>query len=240
MKFCNSILFLMIVLGTTYLYAVDTHNVTVNIGGAFNTSIALPNVGVDNSTDQSNKAIGGGYAIEVGYLYLNPGELIQGVDTRAGFGQNFDELEKFNGASVTDRRLKAYLDSTFFYISSTYQLGNKSPSGFFLADIIGLSFGYMGGKTYISLGGGGDVDKDQKSPIGDHFLIGINLPLGLHFISSAGFMIGFRHRVEFAVSPNPEYDYLGKVRKGGIYGTHDSQETFVSYNIHIAVGFVFG
>ncbi len=92
----KSIILLALLMPVLSFAAVGEHNITANIGGAFNAAFTVANDTSDWGGEEAEKDyawdseyLGGGYSVELGYLWLKQGTMVHGVDVRLGFGQNF-------------------------------------------------------------------------------------------------------------------------------------------------------
>lgn len=223
--------------------------VTLNVGGTFNYAQWSPNVGTDQfQKDNTRKYIGGGFNVELGNLSLGGTKTLHGTDTRLSFGMNFDPIYKIGDNSVNlAKGNKMDFNSLFVYISTTYVVGTILNEGRFLVDLFGFNLGYLTGELSSKVSVSGQK-VTTVSKVGSHFLVGVNLPLGIQYIFKNGFILGFRHRLDFAFSTSPEIGspktegdkITVPMNRGGIFGTRDSQFYYMSYNLTFSIGYAFG
>jgi len=215
---------------------VKTHNFTINFGGGydyFKTQLKKKDGVTDSMVDATRaKYNGGGFNVELGYLYYHvlDNAMVYGADTRVGFTATFADLTSFGGVKHDiDVQWNGYSGS----IGSTFQLGrlftgtqlnnSRIKSVRFMADIIGFSLG--GSSLYHS----SSVD---ISRLGSNFNIGFILPGGFQTVFENGFMVGLRHKIDFIVpigKSNLFTDLEGKI----------SSNVF-NYNIYANIGYAIG
>lgn len=205
---------------------ISTHNGTINFGGAFNVMRSAVNTAVGN--EFYSQALGGGFSIELGYLYLHETNIIHGLDTRASVGMNFDYYNMIAGSHLPDV-LSVRFDTIFFQVGTTYQLGLSVNKGRLLFDIIGINIGFLHAKEKIKL----NDESLNDYNYGNNFLLGINLPIGIQYILDNGMMIGFRHRIDLLFS--------GPLKRNAdeTFGTTETERNYIDYNININIGYAF-
>jgi len=246
----NLALFALLLISSGQAYAsVGTHNGTINVGGAFNFATTSSNAPTgQEKKDSTETFLGGGFNVELGYLYLSSGTLIQGFDTRLSFGMNYDGVYQKGGNPVNfPKSMSQSLDTMYFQVGTTYQLGTVLGKGRILVDVLGLNLGIISLKDVLNQ----KVAETESTIIqkgGNAFLIGINLPLGTQYIFDNGFTLGFRHRLDFALGG--ERSGLGGESngttttifydKGSQFGTHNNQKSYLAYNLTFSLGYVFG
>lgn len=232
---------------TSVYSTVGKHNGLISVGGGLNYSTKTPNI---PNNAKSSASLGGGYIIELGYLYLHDTDnFVHGVDTRASFGQNFNKMTSLSGEKVDENFLDIIgvsafdLNSLYFQVGSTYQFGFRRNGGRLMLDILGLNLGYFSGDTKTTYKTG----VTHKDMFGNHFLLGINLPLGINYIFDNGLMLGFRHRLDFTFSNEKVGAKITGTdhtvttpEKGGSFGIHDTQSSYIAYNLAFSIGYVFG
>ncbi len=79
------------------------NGITLNVGGGWNYTTLTPNVSGKTYSelgDYITKAIGGGYNIELGYLWHTEDKVIHAVDSRIGFAQGFNDIYKILSGGV--------------------------------------------------------------------------------------------------------------------------------------------
>lgn len=224
---------------------VGVNNFTFNVGGSFNYSQWMPNIGTSQEKKDAREGqIGGGFSIDLGHLYLSQGSVINGWDTRFSYGMSFDHIYKV-GNSVVD--LPDDIKNRFYSLTvsfgTTYIVGTKMDSGRLLVDILGLNIGYFSGAEELETSANTTVFKK-----GENFLLGLTLPLGIQYIFDNGLILGYRHRLDFAFGESPTRGaavadgnkVTFPVDKGGIFGTKDSQKSFLAYNLTFTIGYAIG
>ena len=234
----------LFLISSAHYGAVGTNNVTIGVGGNFNYTKLSRN---KNQKDLYEEFIGGGFNISVGHLYLsqdlNQGSLIHGMDTKLGFGMNFSPIAKQNGkkVSLVEEQSFGFSDITFS-LGTTYMMGAKVAKGRLMVDVLGINLGYLTGKTKLFLNPLIFIHKT-----GNNFLLGINLPLGIHYIFDNGFSIGFRHRLDFAFGRertgnkfSDSGDTTISTPNGSALGTKDNQASYLAYNLTLDLAYVFG
>ena len=218
---------------------VKTHNLTINFGGGydyFKIQSKKKSGITDGMVDASRaKYSGGGFNIELGYLYYNvlDNDMVYGADTRVGFTATFADLTSFGGISMKTYNAKVQLNGYSGSIGSTFQLGriftgdqlnnSRIKSVRFMADIIGFS---LGGSTLYH---NNSVDKNR---LGDNFNIGFILPGGFQTVFDNGFMVGLRHKIDFVVpvgKSNLFTDLEGK-----------TSSSIVNYSFYANLGYAIG
>ena len=242
-----SILLLSIFFTASAYASIGTHNGLVSIGGGLGYNSTTNNTlnplaGVANGAGY----VGGGYTIELGYLYLkDANSFIHGVDTRLSFGQHFNSQTTADGEKIElPEGVKSSFDTTFFQVGTTYQIGLKTGPGRLMIDIFGLNLGYLSANINSSSTGAG-MTFESKNKMGNNFLLGFNLPLGINYIMDNGLMIGFRHRIDMAFGA--EYGMLESSDgttispdKGSRLGFADNQAQYLAYNLTFNIGYAFG
>ncbi|MGL5956557.1 MAG: hypothetical protein ACRC0X_08170 [Brevinema sp.] len=237
------ILLLLLMFVVPVYSIVGTNNMTINLGGVFNYSQIVIN---DDSTKRSERLsdyIGGGFNLEIGYLYLSQDSVIHAIDTRIGFGVNLDNPH--TGELIGLSEIK--FNTLHFYIGTTYGIGQIVGYGRILVDILGLNFGFFTANLIVSE----QVDDEKVhfiSRMGNNFLLSLNLPLGIQYIFNNGLMLGFRHRLDFAFS-KLYTGFKSTVRDtittsipqdGGVFGLSKFQDSYLGYNMNFSIGYVFG
>lgn len=215
---------------------VKTHNFTINFGGGydyFKTELKKKDGVTDALVDASRaKYNGGGFNVELGYLYYHilDNDMVYGADTRVGFTATFADFTSLGGIKYdVDAQWNGYSGS----IGSTFQMGrlftgaqlnnSRIKSIRFMADIIGFSLG--GSSLY-------HTSSVSSSHLGDNFNIGFILPGGFQTVFENGFMVGLRHKIDFIVpvgKNNTFTDLEGKI----------SSNVF-NYNIYANIGYAIG
>ncbi len=204
--------------------------ITFNVGGSFNFIDIMPNTGWYEG--KNTKSLGGGYSIELGYLWLSKGVVISAIDIRAGFAQSFNDIEVFDGEDVYLKKGKSFRnDMMNAYGGFTYAAGRKTKNGTFLVDVLGISFGWITGKQKNTQDG-------TVVDFGNAYQLGIHLPLGMHYVADHGFMIGFRHKFDFAFGDSAVYDD-GSLESGSVFGSRISQSTYFAYTLTFSLGHKF-
>ncbi len=219
---------------------VFENNITARIGGAFNGGFIIPNdITATEEYNSEFETLGGGYSVEVGYLWLQRGFLTQAVDARLGFGQNFGSADKAYGASITHYPYVFNVRTMHAYVGATYTVGTMIGPGTFMVDTLGLNFGWMGAKVNYSYADSG-ATTETKMNYGNSFLLSVNLPLGMQYIFNNGISLGFRHRVDFAFGAEYKSKSDGSYESGSHFGTGSQQNLYIAYNLTISAGFTFG
>ena len=218
---------------------VKTHNFTVNFGGGydyFKTQLKKKDGVTDAMVDATRaKYSGGGFNVELGYLYYHilDNDMVYGADTRVGFTATFADLTSYGDIKAKDRNINVQWNGFSGSIGSTFQLGriftgaqlnnSRIKSVRFMADIIGISLG--GGSLY-------HTSSVTTSHLGDNFNIGFILPGGFQTVFENGFMVGLRHKIDVIVpvgKNNTFTDLEGKI----------SSNVF-NYNLYINIGYAIG
>ncbi|MGL5956556.1 MAG: hypothetical protein ACRC0X_08165, partial [Brevinema sp.] len=111
--------------------AVGQNNMTINVGGGLNYSQATWNEPKDvDAKDRTSTALGGGFSIELGHLYLGQGSIIHAMDTRLGFGMNFDPVKTIMGQEVNlPDKTTASFNTLNVYLGTTYAVGTQVGEG---------------------------------------------------------------------------------------------------------------
>jgi len=243
---CLAVLFLV---AGDFLYGgVGRHNGTINIGGEFKYTEFSPNKGTSQERkDGEREYIGGGLNVELGYLYLTKNTLIHGFDTRLSFALiNFNPLYKFGGEAAKDVLVDgktSVFSSKYVTIGTTYILGTKIEKGRLMIDVLGLNIGWFTARDLRKVNGQMNWTIYENS-----FLLGVNLPLGTQYIFDNGFMVGFRHRLDFVfgdeksihlvnIANNQTSDPLAT---DAVFGLGKDQHTYLGYNVTVSFGFAIG
>lgn len=243
---CLAVFFLV---AGSFLYAdVGQHNGTINVGGVFNYSEFTPNKGTEQEKkDGKREYIGGGFNASLGYLYLTQGTLIHGFDTRLTFGISWNPIHKFGGESSQDALgdgNTSRFDRKHATLGTTYLLGTRIGGGRLMMDVLGVNIGWFVARDVRTFRNGNKMHQDIY---GNSFLLGLTLPLGTQYIFDNGFMVGFRHRLDFTWGENKNLIYgEDKDRtytipdEGSFFGTSSDQNTYLGYSITISFGFALG
>lgn len=146
---------------------------------------------------------------------------------------NFDTITTLAGRSP-DPGTKARLDRPYGYISSTYSLGHQFNSAKLMFDILGINLS-IGNVTFHASAN----NKYDTSEYGGTYGVGINLPLGTQYIMNNGFVIGFRHSLNFLLpaykSKNGHNFLEEKVNNKSLRSAH-----YINYNLIVPFGYMFG
>ena len=236
----KKLLLIMSLLLVNQGYAVvKTHNFTINFGGGydyFKTQLKKKDGVTDAMVDASReKYNGGGFNIELGYLYYHilDNDMVYGADTRVGFTATFADLTSYGNVNIDGYGEGVQWNGYSGSIGSTFQLGriftgdqlknSRIKSVRFMADVIGVSLG--GSSLY-------HTSSVTKSHLGDNFNIGFILPGGFQTVFENGFMVGLRHKIDVIVpigKNNRFTDLEGKI----------NSDVF-NYNIYINLGYAIG
>ena len=245
------LLLAMMFISSANFAAVGQHNFQATVGGNMNYTTSTHNSATTAAEKKSMKqeALGGGFDVTLGYLYLSQGSLIHGFDTKARFGMNFSPVYKQGGESVElPAGSAAGLNTTTFSLGSTYMLGGKVGNGRLMVNVLGLNLGYLTGNNYYSATVGG-IKGSENSKTGNSFLVGIELPLGAQYIFDNGFSLGFSHRLDIALGGKPKsgttevdgHDKTYPLDEGSAFGTDKTtQSSYLAYNLTVSLGYVFG
>ena len=218
---------------------VKTHNFTINFGGGydyFKTQLKKKDGVTDAMVDNSRaKYNGGGFNVELGYLYYHilDNDMVYGADTRVGFTATFADLTSYGNVNIDGYGEGFQWNGYSGSISSTFQLGqvftgeqlknSRIKSVRFMADVIGFSLG--GSSLY-------HTSSLESSHLGGNFNIGFILPGGFQTVFNNGFMVGLRHKIDVIVpvgKNNRFTDLEGKI----------NSDVF-NYNIYINLGYAIG
>ena len=218
---------------------VKTHNFTINFGGGydfFKTQLKKKTGVTDGMVDATRaKYNGGGFNVELGYLYYHilDNDMVYGADTRVGFTATFADLSSYGEIELKDHNIDVQWNGYSGSIGSTFQLGriftgdqlnnSRIKSVRFMADIIGFSLG--GSSLY-------HANSVESSHLGDNFNIGFILPGGFQTVFENGFMVGLRHKIDVIVpvgKNNRFTDAEGKI----------DSDVF-NYSIYANIGYAIG
>ena len=236
----KKLLLIMSLLLVNQGYAVvKTHNFTINFGGGydyFKTQLKKKDGVTDAMVDATRaKYNGGGFNVELGYLYYHilDNDMVYGADTRVGFTATFADLTSYGNVNIDGFGEGFQWNGYSGSISSTFQLGqvftgeqlknSRIKSVRFMADVIGFSLG--GSSLY-------HTSSLESSHLGDNFNIGFILPGGFQTVFNNGFMVGLRHKIDFIVpvgKNNRFTDLEGKI----------SSNVF-NYSIYANLGYAIG
>ena len=236
----KKLLLIMSLLLVNQGYAVvKTHNFTINFGGGydyFKTQLKKKDGVTDAMVDATRaKYNGGGFNVELGYLYYHilDNDMVYGADTRVGFTATFADLTSYGNVNIDGYGEGFQWNGYSGSISSTFQLGqvftgeqlknSRIKSVRFMADVIGFSLG--GSSLY-------HTSSLESSHLGDNFNIGFILPGGFQTVFNNGFMVGLRHKIDFIVpvgKNNRFTDLEGKI----------SSNVF-NYSIYANLGYAIG
>ena len=242
------LLMTMILVSSANFAAVGENNFQITIGGAMNSTTLGTNIGTTEETRASKIGfLGGGFDITVGHLYLSQGSLIHGFDTKLRFDMKFNSVYKYGGEKIElPKDVSMELNNINFSVGSTYIMGVKLGNGRLLVNVIGLNLGYLTGTFKVSF----KMDADQlniNQRTGNSFLVGIDLPLGTQYIFDNGLSLGFSHRVDFAFggeykadSPVIDGNNSTTSATGSMFGSKNSQQSYLAYNLTVSLGYVFG
>ena len=236
----KKLLLIMSLLLVNQGYAVvKTHNFTINFGGGYDYFKIQPSKkdGVTDAMVDAARAkySGGGFNVELGYLYYHvlDNDMVYGADTRVGFTATFADMTSYGGINVKEHDMDIQLNGYSGSIGSTFQLGqvftgeqlknSRIKSVRFMADIIGFS---LGGSTLYHTN---SIDKNR---LGDNFNLGFILPGGFQTVFENGFMVGLRHKLEFVVP----------VGKSNMFTDLEGKTTsnIINYNIYANIGYAIG
>ena len=245
------LLLAMMFISSANFAAVGQHNFQATVGGNMNYTTSVPNMAETAEAKKATKstALGGGFDVTLGYLYLSQGSMIHGFDTKARFAMNFSPLSTTFGEDVVlEDGVSLGLNTTSFSVGSTYMLGGKVGNGRLMVNVVGLNLGYLTGNLKTSFKQG-DVTGSNNQKTGNSFLVGIDLPLGTQYIFDNGVSLGFSHRLDFALGGENTTGSTEKIdgnnatytpNEGSMFGTKDSQQSYMAYNLTFTVGYVFG
>ena len=160
---------------------------------------------------------------------------------------NFSPISKMSGIKVeAPEDFYMGFDTTTFSVGTTYIIGSKIGNGRLMFDVLGLNIGYLTGAYK-------QIDKSSSSPsefivkTGNNFLVSIELPLGTRYIFDNGLTLGFSHRLDFAFggerkpgTPTMDGTTSTTPATGSQFGTKDSQQSYMAYNLTVSLGYVFG
>ncbi len=237
---------LMFITPITGFAEIGTHNFTVNVGGTFSYDMIDDNGVVPSlviSPNTTDFFLGGGFNIEIGHLYIHQKYIIHALDTRVSFGLNISDLHRVDGRLVLFADgADNYIRTLHFYAGTTYAIGREIGLGQILIDIVGVNLGYLNTKEVRET----STSKEAVYS-GSIFTLSGNLPLGIQYIFDNGWMLGFKHRLTFAFSGTPTIKtstvddvLIYQPTSGGLYGLFNSQAKYLSYNLTLSVGYVFG
>ena len=254
------LLLAMMFISSANFAAVGQHNFQATVGGNMNYTTSTPNIATTAAEKKASKidALGGGFDVTLGYLYLSQGSLIHGFDTKVRFGMNFSPLSTIGGEKVTPEMLEmigfplipgatAGLNTTTFSVGTTYMLGGKVGNGRLMVNVLGLNLGYLTGNFKATAEVGG-IKGSINQKTGNSFLVGIELPLGTQYIFDNGFSLGFSHRLDIALGGKPKpgtptvdgHDTTNPMDEGSAFGTDKTQLSYMAYNLTVSLGYVFG
>ncbi len=214
--------------------SANEHTFTANVGGGFNASFFFP-YNTTNYNDVAlnqyeSESLGGGFNIEMGYIWMSSGALIHALDSRLGFGQNYSTIYQIDKGSLKKYDEEYKLESTFAYVGTTYSLGRKHENITYLVDIIGVNLGWI--QSTLSIDG-------SLYNMGSNLLVSANLPGGTSFIFDEGLSLSFRHRLDFAFGGEPTWGTHG-IDSGSYFGSGSDQTGYLAYNLTVSVGYSFG
>ena len=243
------LLMAMMLVSSVNFAAVGQNNFQITVGGNMNYTALGANGDLTAEQKKQNKQefLGGGFDLTLGYLYLSQGSLIHGFDTKVRFGMNFSPISKVGGEKYElPESMSMGLNTTTFSVGTTYMLGGKIGNGRLMVNVLGLNLGYLTGNRKIIETIGGTTSTDNKKS-GNSFLVGIDLPLGTQYIFDNGFSLGFSHRLDFAFggerkpgTPTMDGTTSTTPATGSQFGTKDSQQSYMAYNLTVSLGYVFG
>ncbi len=216
--------------------AFFANGLTVNVGGGLNHMTLTPNSYFGSSL--KTESTGGGYNVEIGYLWqTSTGKVIQAVDSRLGFAQDFNNVKTFLGSSdnVSLQGFDSWrFDTINLYIGAVYNLGAKVGNGTLLVDVLGFNFGWMKACEKRSVG-----SESMNFNMGNSFQLGLVLPAGVKYVFDMGLMIGFRQKLDFAFGGAPTYDAVYNITGGSSFGTRSDQFSYLAYNLALSIGYKF-
>ena len=248
------LLLAMMFISSANFAAVGQHNFQATVGGNMNYTTSTPNAATTAAEKKASKidALGGGFDVTLGYLYLSQGSLIHGFDTKVRFGMNFSPISTIGGEKFTPEMLNfpegatASLNTTTFSVGTTYMLGGKVGNGRVMVNVLGLNLGYLTGNLKGSAEVGG-IKGSINQKTGNSFLVGIELPLGTQYIFDNGFSLGFSHRLDIALGKTATASKTTidghdttHTPNGSAFGTDKSQFSYMAYNLTVSLGYVFG
>lgn len=229
-----------LVLGTSPMFsAVGTHNFVIKAGGGLAASVVEPLKGTQASLAlRKGSFVGGVIAVDLGYQFFDTkGSLVQGVDTLIGFGMNFDCAISLHGQKLPSN-LKFRIDRPYGYISSTYSVGHQFNNAKLMFDILGINLA-IGNRTAVSSTFINGRNVESTADLGGAFGFGINLPIGTQYIMNNGFVVGFRHSLNFLF---PAYNNKnGQNFLNEKVGNKVSRSVnYINYNLIVSFGYMFG
>ncbi len=208
---------------------VKTHNFTINFGGGYDyfqiesqKKSGITDRVVDDTRAKYN---GGGFNVELGYLYykMSNDKMVYGSDTRVGFAMTFANLSSIGDVYLKDYNTTVQLKGYSGSIGSTFQLGQIFDRFRIMADIVGFS---MGGSTLFH---NNSVD---HSRLGDNFNVGLILPGGFQVVFNTGMMLGLRHKIDFVIPAGKNNLFVN-------HNGHNSSNIF-NYSIYASLGYAIG
>ncbi|SFB82141.1 hypothetical protein SAMN02745150_00946 [Brevinema andersonii] len=221
--------------------AVGAHNFVIKAGGGLSASTTQPLEYLDGKKrpeveiqQETTTFVGGVIAVDLGYQFFGTkNSVVQGVDALIGFGMNFDTM-----LTIAERKLPpglgARLDIPYGYISSTYSVGRQFDNAKLMFDILGINLA-IGNMTLHS----SEYDEYHSTEAGGVFHVGINLPIGTQYIMNNGFVIGFRHSLNFlfpAYNNKDGDNFLNeKVNNKTLRAIN-----YINYNLIVSFGYMFG
>ncbi len=219
---------LLLALFIPVIASASEHNFSVHVGGNVNTLYL--NVGEEFGLAETRADMtGGGYTVELGYLWKTGGTLLYALDTRLGFGQNFDAFTDIETALGTVQP-GGYFQSIFLYLGTTFALGTKIGEGTLLVDALGINLGWINTELRYD---------SEYYKLGNSFLFSLILPAGIQYIFDMGLVLGLRQRLDFAVGGKPTWGTHG-IDSGSYFGSASDQTGYIAYNLTVSVGYSFG